>query len=199
MTTAQQELGAAVLERFDVVILSRGLLLEPLDGDAEFRAIEVTSDGLAVDGEDMAPDDLYDRLDDEEADLIVSLSELDIPEMRALFEGVGFDIPEPEEAAEAAITISLSDNEDEVDEEKDADERRHRKSHRKDAQVIVGSSLTVDEDEISKEILVVGGELEILGQVIGDAVVIGGPVTVSGEVDGDVAAIGNTVYLESGA
>jgi hypothetical protein len=202
LTTAQQELGAAVLERFDVVILSRGLLLEPLDEDAEFRAIEVTSDGLAVDGEDIAADDLYDRLDDEEAGLIVSLSELDVPEMRALFEGVGFDIPGSEEAADAAdavITISLSDNEDEADEEERSDKRRHRKSHKKDAQVIVGSSLTVDEDEISKEILVVGGELEILGQVIGDAVVIGGPLTVSGEVDGDVAAIGNTIYLESGA
>jgi hypothetical protein len=201
VTTAQQELGADILERFDVVILSRGLLLEPLDEEAEFRAIEVTSDGLAVDGDDVAADDLYDRLDDDEAELILSLSELDIQEMRALFEGVGFDIPEPDEAEDTTITVSLSDNEDEAEdsEDEDSDERRHRKSHRKDAQVIVGSSLTVDEDEISKEILVVGGELEILGEVIGDAVVIGGPATVSGKVQGDVASVGSSVYLESGA
>ena len=31
LTAAQQELGEEVLESFDVVILSRGLLLEPLD------------------------------------------------------------------------------------------------------------------------------------------------------------------------
>ncbi|MGB5813941.1 MAG: hypothetical protein WBI27_01950, partial [Thermoanaerobaculia bacterium] len=199
VTAAQQELSAAVLERFDVVILSRGLLLEPLDEDAEFRAIEVTSDGLVVDGEDIAADDLYDRLDDEEADLLVGLSELDIPVMKALFEGVGFDIPEPEEVVEASVTISLEDDEDEADKEKDSDERRHRKGHKKDAQVIVGSSHTVDEDEISREILVVGGELEIRGEVVGNAVAIGGPVTVSGEVTGDVSSVGSTVYLESGA
>jgi hypothetical protein len=199
LTTAQQELGAEVVERFDVVILSRGLLLEPLDEDAGFRAIEVTGDGLAVDGEDVAAGDLYDRLDREEADLIVGLSELDVPEMKALFEGTGFDIAEPEEEEEASLIVSITDNEDDADEEEDTEERRHRKGHKKDAQVVVGSSLTVDEDEISKEILVVGGELEILGEVVGDAVVIGGPARVSGEVRGDVASVGSSVYLESGA
>jgi hypothetical protein len=199
LTAAQQELGEEVLESFDVVILSRGLLLEPLDEDSEIRAIEVTGDGLAIDGEDVAIGDLYDRLDDDEADLIVSLSELEIEEMRALFAGVGFDIPETEEEADATISISITDNEDEADEEEEVDERRHRKSRKKDAQVVVGSSLTVDEDEISKEILVVGGELEILGEVVGDAVVIGGPARVSGEVRGDVASVGSSVYLESGA
>jgi hypothetical protein len=71
--------------------------------------------------------------------------------------------------------------------------------HRSDAQVVVGSNVTIEEDEVSRDVVVVGGSLSIHGLVKGDAVAIGGSVEVDGEVTGDVAAIGSSVELGDGA
>lgn len=191
-SSQQQELRGNVLETYDVVILSRGLLLEPLDEEADFRVLEVTAEGLALDGEEITEEELFDRLGEEQAELIVGLSELEVSELRVLFQGVGFDVPEAERTIEATVRIEVEDSDEDTAEPTE-------KTHKKDSQVIIGSSLTVDEDEIARDVLVIGGQLEVLGEVIGDAVTIGGPLRVSGEVSGDAAAIGGSVYLESGA
>ena len=80
-------------------------------------------------------------------------------------------------------------------EESERGDRPRRRQRRNDAQVVVGSSLVVDEDETSDDVVVMGGSLTVLGEVYGDATAFGGAVTVEGRVMGDVAAIGGSVTL----
>ncbi len=78
-------------------------------------------------------------------------------------------------------------------------ERPARPGRRSDAQVVVGSNLEVDSDEVSDDVVVVGGNLVVVGEVLGDAMVIGGNLELEGRVSGDVAAIGGSLTLGPGA
>ena len=69
------------------------------------------------------------------------------------------------------------------------------RTRRSDAQVVVGSSLVVEEDESTEDVVVVGGSLTVLGEVFGDAAAVGGSVTIEGRVTGDVSAVGGSVLL----
>jgi len=68
-----------------------------------------------------------------------------------------------------------------------------------DGRVVVGRSLTVRSDEIAEDVVVIGNNLRIEGEVLGDALAVGGRVWVDGRVSGDVAAIGGGVELKEGA
>lgn len=70
---------------------------------------------------------------------------------------------------------------------------------RKDTQVVVGSDLVVERNERVRDVVVIGGNLEVLGEVDGDAAALGGRARIDGEVDGDVVAIGGNVELGPGA
>lgn len=59
--------------------------------------------------------------------------------------------------------------------------------------MVFGSDLTVEEDEISEEVVVFSGNLTVRGKVLGDAAVVGGSADIWGEVDGEVAAVGGNV------
>ena len=100
--------------------------------------------------------------------------------------------PEPPQEMEPAE----EPEEDRPQREKRSSRHRHR---RNDAQVVVGSSLVIEEDETSNEVVVMGGSLTVLGEVYGDAVAIGGSVEVQGRVTGDVAAVGGSVRLTENA
>jgi len=193
---SQDELWSRVVDRYEVVVLSRGLLLEPLDEQIELRTIEIGDDGVALDGEIVDQDALSDLLGEEETALIVQLLEMDRSERRVLFESGGVV---REVATEDVVE---EDAEDGVDEEMAGNEERHSRDrdHRKyrDSQIVVGNSLTVEEDEVADEAVVFGGSLYVLGKVAGDAAAIGGSVIISGEVTGDVAAVGGDLTVESG-
>jgi len=60
--------------------------------------------------------------------------------------------------------------------------------------VHVGPGETVNDD-----IVVFGGEVEVLGKVKGDIVSFGGPVDISGAVSGDVVTFGGSVHLRGNA
>ncbi|HEY3414285.1 MAG TPA: polymer-forming cytoskeletal protein [Armatimonadota bacterium] len=60
----------------------------------------------------------------------------------------------------------------------------------------LGGSYTVGEDEtVTGDARVVGGELTVDGIVRGDASAIGGSVRINGEVDGDAIVTGGSMYL----
>lgn len=60
----------------------------------------------------------------------------------------------------------------------------------------VGGSVVVGANErVFGDVGVVGGMVEILGEVIGEVMTIGGSVTIDGSVEGDVVAIGGTVRI----
>jgi hypothetical protein len=177
-----------VTQRYSVVVLSRGLLLEPLDDSVEMLTIEIVDDSVAIDGEAVGESELQAHIGSEDADLVLELAAMDRAERRLMFE-----IVDREEGAVAtAERVETAEAEDE--EGDDRQERRYR-----DSQVSVGNSLTVHEDEVANEALVFGGPLFVYGKVAGDAVAVGGSVTVSGEVTGDVAAVGGNLTLEAGA
>ena len=181
------DLWSAVTERYEVVVLSRGLLLEPLDEGVELLTIEIVDNRVAIDGESVEEAELAAKVGDENAELVLQLAAMDRTERRQLFAGEEeIALAEPAEEPET----------DEVHREDDSD-REPRKY--RDSQVAVGSSLTVHEDEVANEAVVFGGPLFVYGKVAGDAVAIGGSVTVSGEVTGDVAAVGGSLVLEAGA
>ena len=116
-----------------------------------------------------------------------SVEPLEPAELQAPEEPEGPDEPEPAMAPE-----------DEGRPEREERSERHRQ-RRNDAQVVVGSSLTIDEDERTDDVLVMGGSLTVLGEVYGDAVAMGGSVVIEGRVMGDVSAMGGSVTLTSGA
>lgn len=196
--SSSDELWRRVVERYEVVVLSRGLLLEPLDEQVELRTIEIGDDGtVAVDGDIVEQEALPDLLGDEESELIARLAEMDRSERRELFESGGaVRGVELDEAIEP-------DRESAVDEVAVPDEQRRpedgdREKYR-DSQVVFGNSLTVEENDLAKEVVVFGGPLYVRGKVAGDAVAIGGSATVSGEVTGTVAAIGGDLTVEADA
>jgi hypothetical protein len=173
-----------VEEHFEVLPLREGLLLQPRDPDLGFRALELVGNDLVIDGVSVSASELRDRLGDV-AEAVLSLSALDGSERAALFD----------ESQEIEVAASDLDSEGESEERR----KRRRRVNRSDANVVVGSSVTIEEDEVARDVVVIGGPLTIRGKVIGDAVAVGGAVEVSGEVTGDVAAVGASLELEDGA
>jgi hypothetical protein len=108
---------------------------------------------------------------------------------------------EPDETDETEEPTELEPVEEPEEEGRpEREPRSKRRRHRRnDAQVVVGSSLTIDEDETADEVVVMGGSLTVLGEVYGDATALGGSVVVEGRVTGDVAAVGGSVTLTSTA
>jgi len=71
----------------------------------------------------------------------------------------------------------------------------------KDDRVQIGKSLRIEAGEVVKDVVVMGGSLEIAGHVRGDVAVIGGSVTVEpgAVVEGDLAAMGGAIDVQPGA
>lgn len=69
-----------------------------------------------------------------------------------------------------------------------------------DATFRMGGNVVVEAGErILGDAVVVGGSVDVFGEVTGDVVAIGGAVRVSGRVLGDVIAVGGAVTLDEGA
>ena len=79
--------------------------------------------------------------------------------------------------------------------------RRRLREHtdRSDNKVAFGSSIHIAEGEVARDVVTIGGSIEIDGDVDGDVVAVGGPITIDGKVTGDVVAVGGGVKLGSEA
>jgi hypothetical protein len=185
------ELRERTLERFDVKLLSRGVLLEALDDESAVGTIEISGQELAADGEVVSIEDLRERLGEADSNLVLQLSELDETRLRELFSA------EPEEAT--VIAEVVVETEEDLAEAEEKVRSLEKKLRKKDTQVVFGTSLTVEEDEVAREAVVFGAPLTVRGVVKGDAAAIGSSATISGEVTGDVVSVGGNVRLESGA
>jgi hypothetical protein len=71
----------------------------------------------------------------------------------------------------------------------------------KDDRVQIGKSLRIEAGEEVKDVVVMGGSLEVAGHVRGDVAVIGGSIAIEpgAVVDGDVAAMGGAIDVQPGA
>lgn len=177
-----EELRADVHARFEVLPLRSGVLLRPLDSGAGYRAVEITGAGVAVDGDLLDGDELEDRLG-AEGDLVRRLARRDPDELAGLL-GDAAAAPPPAEESDLEATR----------EEERESRSRHRRV-RSDSRVSVGSSITIEADEEARDVVVIGGSLDVLGEVLGDAVAVGGSVEVEGRVTGDVVAVGGGLRL----
>jgi len=97
-----------------------------------------------------------------------------------------------DEVVEIPIKIKTDDGEVEID--------AKLKGH-KDDRVQIGKSLRIEAGEEVRDVVVMGGSLEVAGHVRGDVAVIGGSVTIEpgAVVEGDVAAMGGAVDVQPGA
>ncbi len=59
----------------------------------------------------------------------------------------------------------------------------------------LGSTLKVRQDEVSRDVLALGGGIKVDGEVFGNAVALGGTVKIEGKINGDVIAVGENVEL----
>src|SRR5204863_1051772 len=66
-------------------------------------------------------------------------------------------------------------------------------------QVVLSGDVQVRRGEVSRDVVVIHGSVDVEGTVWGSVVVFDGPVRISGLVKGDVVALGGTVTLLRGA
>lgn len=73
--------------------------------------------------------------------------------------------------------------------------RLRERSERSDNKVSFGSSIQVPEGEVARDVVAIGGSVDVQGDVEGDVVAVGGPVSIDGKVTGDVVSVGGHVHL----
>lgn len=193
--TDRAALAEGIDERYRVLPTRQGLLLEPRDEVPGIQTIEIAGGEVAVNGEQVAPTILRSWLG-EEATPLLALAALPEDEARALFApGAEDETAGADDAAEAATEADAEvlDEAAELaagEEDEEADGRIYLGER-----FIFGDGLTIEEDEVASEVLVIGGAVHIRGRVDGDAVAVGGPVILEGRVRGDLVAVGGGVEL----
>jgi hypothetical protein len=167
-----------------VIRLRRGLLLEPREDLDGIAAIEIEDGRVSIDGDRTSVDELEPRLGAAGAAVALLVEARDE-------RGRAREVEEAEPAVAAP-----------EDEPRSRRPRRQpRTGPRSDSQVVIGSGVTVEADEETRDLTVFGGRVVVRGQVIGDIWAVGGSVLIAtgGEVTGDLAAVGGPVTLEAGS
>ncbi len=222
--TAQErsDLRAAIEARYEVLPISGGVLLKPRRAKAEVRTIEVVGDRIAVNGETvMSERTLRDWLGDD-ADVVLRLQGVPAAGRRQLLglgaEPAGHAQPALKEAPPAAT--SDPDATDAADAAADAaetsddtaaepsmaeppappaapepPENPFANRHSSGRRVNVGGSVHVAKDELADQVVAIGGQADVQGDVKHEVTAVGGPVHIEGKVGGDVVSIGSNVYL----
>ncbi|HWN45495.1 MAG TPA: polymer-forming cytoskeletal protein [Thermoanaerobaculia bacterium] len=201
-----QELRRQIESRYQVVPIRGGVVLTPRQASRGVRAIEVSGDAVAINGERVNAQIARDWLG-EDARLILPLLDLDPAARRELFgmtaEAAPPAPPEPPEAPETPETPETPAEETpeeievetpaspEVPEVPEAPEPVIHSGSR----VKFGGSILVEKEELAEEAVAIGGSVRVDGQVSRDVVAIGGPARINGHVGGDVVSVGSSVYL----
>jgi hypothetical protein len=199
-TAADREaLGSQIAQRFDVRPVQGGVVLIPKDDSRGVRSIELTGGAIAIDGEPVTGAELRRRLD-ADADPILRLSYLDPAAQRALFEGRGPGLPTPP-AAPALPPPPAAEAAPEPAPAPEAGPRR-RGGPRSSDRVRIGGGVRVGPDEvINGDVVAIGGDADVDGQVRGDAVAIFGDLELgpSANVTGDAVVVGGALRRDPAA
>lgn len=160
---------------------------DPLDSlRDEFRVIE-TRQGWALQPRQDTDD--YGLIEIRGGQVLIDGREVEEEELRRYVD----------EWADAIVRIAGGEGtDDEIREAPEEVEERPRRRHR-DSQVSFGSSLRVKHDEVVEEVVLIGGNLEVEGDIDGDATVLLGDAEVKGRIDGSLTVIGGTVLLREGS
>src|SRR4051812_26407301 len=211
-------LRQALDSRYEVLPVQGGIALKPRQPKAGIRTIEVTSDGVAINGERVSARTLHDWLGTD-ADLVLRLQGLSVAEQRQMFGLDGGGVPPPPPVpsatpaaapspapAEAGESTGESTGGDVAEETATAETPEpagtsvsHGDRHTSGSRVNVGGSVTVDKDEVAEDAVAIGGSATVEGEVEQDVTAIGGAARIDGKVGGEVVAVGSGVYLGSHA
>lgn len=195
-----QELRRQIESRYQVVPIRGGVVLTPREPSRGVRAIEVSGDAVAINGERVNAQIARDWLG-EDARPILSLLDLGPAARRELF-GMAAEAapptavptPEPAETPELPEEEIPEEVEVETPASPEVPEAPEPVIH-SGSRVKFGGSILVEKEELAEEAVAIGGSVRVDGQVSRDVVAIGGPVRVNGQVGGDVVSVGGSVYL----
>ena len=185
-----QTLRARIEQRYDVVPLSRGVLLRPKSPRGDVRLIEI-SDTIAINGVPVSGRELRERVG-ADADAILRLSYLDASALRTLFGQVAAEReirPEREAPLPPAAPPAAGPS----------PRRTHRSSGDR---VRVFGDVVVDEDEeVSGQVVAVLGSVRINGEVGNQVVAVLGSVDLGPHaiVRGDVVTVGGRLRRAPGS
>lgn len=198
-----QELRRQIESRYQVVPIRGGVVLTPRQASRGVRAIEVSGDAVAINGERVNAQIARDWLG-EDARLILPLLELDPAARRELFgmtaEAAPPAPPEPPEGPETQESPEplADETPEEIEVETPASpevpEAPEPVIH-SGSRVKFGGSILVEKEELAEEAVAIGGSVRVDGQVSRDVVAIGGPARINGRVGGNVVSVGGGVYL----
>lgn len=208
-----EELRRQIERRYQVLPIHGGLVLTPREARGGVRAIEVSGDSVAINGERVNTQIVRDWLG-ADANLILPLLDLDPAERRALFGMSAESAPraatpvpeEPEEPVEEEIPeegIEVEASEEPeipmAPEPPEAPEAPGEPVVHSGSRVKFGGRILVEKDERAEEAVSIGGSVRVDGEVSRDVVAIGGPARINGRVGGNVVSVGNSVHLGPGA
>jgi hypothetical protein len=189
-------LKAQVVERYRVLVIRDGIVLTPRAGSGS--AVEITAEGIALDGQPVSGRELRDRLGPD-ASLVLQLSYTDnIEALRAAFGA-------PQAAAPPATEVLPAPQppappEPPAAPAEDPDERRWTRSGSSRVRVMGGVHVAEDE-HMRDEVVAILGPADIEGRVDGDVVSVLGGVRLGPRavVNGQVVSVGYPITREAGA
>jgi hypothetical protein len=191
-----QTLRSRVERRFQILPIANGVVLTPRF-KAAARSVEVADGTIAVDGAPVTGAELRQKLG-ADADLILQVSYLD-PAARRSLAGIS---SLPAGPATSQVPAAAGTPAPEMPaiapepERGDGTRPRIPRSKRREAVVRIGGSVKVATDEqVTDDVVVVGGSADIDGQVDGDLVVVGGSATLGPNADirSDVTVVGGAL------
>ena len=191
----REALGRRIEQRFTVLPVQGGVVLEPKGAGRDIRSIELTGGAIAIDGVPVTGAEVKRRLG-ADADSIIRLSYLDASEQRTLFEPRRIlpeapNVPPVPTLPEAPIPPTPP-----------TPPRLPRRGDRSSDRVRIGGGVHVGSDEIvNGDVVAVGGGAQVEGQVRGDVVAIGGGIDLGplANVGGDVTVIGGPLHRDPSA
>jgi hypothetical protein len=183
-----QDLKMRIEQRYTVLPLQNGLVLAPKQ-KSEILSIEVSGNTIGLNGTEVTGGELRSRLG-ADADLILHLSYLMPAERQTLF------------GLQATPSTSAPNTTDQVTSNRSDRQGPARRVRRRGAIVRFGTDVTVPRDEtVDEDVVVIGGNAKVEGQVNGDVVVVGGSLTLGPDanVSRDVAVVGGSLSRDPGA
>lgn len=195
---AERRVHEAITARFNVLPVSRGIVLVPRSRIAGVDNIELREGTIAINGTVVTGGELRQRLG-RDAAAVIELSYLDAEAQQRLFSAKE---PVPPQAPSTAPPPAPREGprttrERRQPEMSDRSFRRHT-----DARVRIGGSVTVDEDEhVSGAVVAIFGSVTVNGRVTDNVVAVGGGVHLGqrAEIRGDVTVVGGRLTREEGA
>lgn len=170
-----------------------GVRLVPRADRVGVSAIELSSEGIKVNGARTEPEVLTAWLRDD-ARPILALAALSPAEQR---EVLGLP-PAPVPATDLPLETVAPDVLLEVPEAPEAPEAPSETKSpavHSGSRVRFGGGITIGSDEVAESAVAIGGRVRVDGEVSDDVAAIGGPVEINGRVGGDVVAVGGNVTL----